>query len=36
LRPFPVDDAAYFTLERAKDAYRAAVDSARERVVLRI
>jgi NADPH:quinone reductase len=36
LRAFAVDDAAYFTLERAKDAYRAAVDSARERVVLRI
>jgi len=36
LRPFAVDEAACFTLERAKDAYRAAAASARERVVLRI
>lgn len=36
LRPFAMDDAAYFTLEHAKDAYRAALDGARQRVVLRI
>lgn len=36
LRPFAVNEAACFTLEHAKDAYRAAAESARERVVLRI
>lgn len=36
LRPFAVDEATCFTLERAKDAYRAAAGGARERVVLRI
>lgn len=36
LRPFAVDEAACFTLDRAKDAYRAAAEGARERVVLRI
>lgn len=36
LRPFPVDEAACFTLVRAKDAYRAAVEGARQRVVLKI
>jgi NADPH:quinone reductase len=36
LRPFSLDEAAYFTLERAKEAYRAAAESARQRVVLQI
>lgn len=36
LRPFAVDEAGCFTLERAKDAYRAAAEGARQRVLLRI
>jgi NADPH:quinone reductase len=36
LRPFPVRDESCFPLARAKDAYRAALDSARDRVVLRL
>lgn len=36
LRPFPVPDGSCFPLARAKDAYRAVLDSARDRVVLRL
>jgi NADPH:quinone reductase-like Zn-dependent oxidoreductase len=36
LRPFPVRDQACFPLTRAMDAYRAVLDSARDRVVLRL
>lgn len=36
LRPFPVRDTACFTLDRARDAYRAVLESARDRVVLRL
>ena len=36
LRPFPVRDESTFSLEQAKDAYRAVVDGARDRVVLRM
>jgi NADPH:quinone reductase-like Zn-dependent oxidoreductase len=35
LRPFPVRDEMCFPLERARDAYRAVLESARDRVVLR-
>ena len=35
LRPFPVGDESCFPLSRATDAYRAAMASARDRVVLR-
>jgi NADPH:quinone reductase-like Zn-dependent oxidoreductase len=36
LRPFPVRDTSCFPLARVKDAYRAVLDSARNRVVLRL
>jgi NADPH:quinone reductase len=36
LRPFPVRDESMFSLERAKDAYRAVAAGARDRVVLRL
>ena len=36
LRPFPVRDDSTFSLEQAKDAYRAVVAGARDRVVLRL
>lgn len=35
LRPFPIDDAQVYPLERAHDAYRAVLAGARERVVLK-
>jgi hypothetical protein len=35
LVPFPVAEDACFPLQRAKDAYRAVLDNARQRVVLR-
>jgi NADPH:quinone reductase len=36
LRPFPVRDVSCFPLAQVKDAYRAVLDSARDRVVLRL
>ena len=36
LRPFPVRDDATFSLERARDAYRAVLAGVRDRVVLRM
>ncbi len=36
LRPFQVRDDSCFPLTRAKDAYRAVLDSSRDRVVLRL
>lgn len=36
LRPFPVRDGGCFPLAQAKDAYRAVMDSSRDRIVLRL
>jgi NADPH:quinone reductase len=36
LRPFPVRDESMFSLEQARDAYRAVAAGARDRVVLRL
>jgi hypothetical protein len=36
LRPFRVRDESCFPLTRAMDAYRAVLDSSRDRVVLRL